>query len=622
MNKFLPTSDTLIFFVILLFSLIFRITNLDLIEFKTDEAVNLLLSALPTLKHSLASGGTVSSIGILNPPLFNYILTPITFFTLDPKVFSFLIALINSFSIAFFYLTIKKYYGQIIAFTSSMLFALSPWAILYSRKIWNQDLLVPFFILMFYSFHKIIRDKKQIFWLPFTLSSVFLVQLHQASIFFISIVFIFMLLQKAKINFKYLLIGAILGMVPLIPYLSYEVKFGYPDFKALFSSQQRLNSNRSVEYFLRPLQITSQGNFSFILGKDLETFTRKFPIVNSFKKLFYIEYILIVIGAFIFIKRFKTYRALAYSAILLPLIYFILKIEPFMHYYIIVLPLLFLFIGMAFESMLQKNKVFKVISLLLFIGLTMNSLAFDFSFFKLLRDQERFQGDYGDSLRNSENHIRYKTYNELFLVQFIPLNYSFGYNPFARIVYKDTSSERIPLLEKNLDKSNDPRIAQEILAFYTKEPPTLETIDTLRKKTRENSGYINIYKETLNDYLVKNYKKEWISERFDLKFFYPSHWKVSGDEEKLLIKGDYIYIEITKKETPINKDSLHKESTVQILGQDFKKIECIKNFCGQSYFGQLIILQINVSPLNFSPEKIEFDLKSAEEVIKSFRFNN
>ena len=162
--------DALIFFVILLFSLSFRITNLDLIEFKTDEAVNLLLSAWPALHHSLPPGGTVSSIGILNPPLFNYILTPLTFFTLDPKTFSFLIGFLNSVAIAFFYLIVKNYYSQVIAFTSSVLFAFSPWAILYSRKIWNQDILVPFFVLMFYSLHKIIIDKKRIFWLTFVLS--------------------------------------------------------------------------------------------------------------------------------------------------------------------------------------------------------------------------------------------------------------------------------------------------------------------------------------------------------------------------------------------------------------------------------------------------------------------
>ena len=619
--------DSLIFLIILLFSLTFRVTNLDLIEFKTDEAVNLLLSARPVLHHSLPPGGTVSSIGILNPPLFNYILTPLTFFTLDPKAFSFLIAFINAAAIAFFYLIVKNYYGQIIAFTSSTLFAFSPWAILYSRKIWTQDLLVPFFILLFLSFHKIIKDKNEIFWIPFTLSSLFLIQLHQISIVFIVLLISLMLVQKTKLNLKFIFIGTILGIIPLLPYLNYEIKNGYPDLKAIFSSEQRLSSKRSVELFMRPLQITSQGNFSFILGVDLETFLKRFPLVNSLRKILYVEYIFIILGSLIFLKKFKDLKMLSYSALLLPLAYFLLRIEPFVHYYIIILPILFLFLGVAFEFLLQTNKLLKSLSLLLFISLIISSLVFDFSFFKLLKDQGYFRGDYGDSLKTSQSHIKHKNYDELFLAQFIPLNYSFGYNSFAKMIYQDTTPQQIPLLEEKLQRSDDPRIEQRLLAFHTKELPTLNTLDILRKKTREIPGYNNIYKETLNDYLARNYKKEYISEKFDLRVFYPQHWKLNEDKEKLTIKGDYIYVEIVKKENDNvkNTNNFYKESLVKILGQDFKKTECRKKsgqFCSAVYIGQSTILMISILPLDFSADKIEADFRNAEEVIKNLSFNN
>lgn len=625
--KKLLRSEYLIFSIIFLFSLVFRVTNLDLIEFKTDEAVNLLLSSRPALHQSLPPGGTVSSIGILNPPLFNYLLTPLTFFTLDPKFFSLFIALVNALSIAFFYLIVKKYYGQIIAFTSSVLFAFSPWAILYSRKIWNQDLLVPFFILMFYSLHKIISDKKNIFWLTFALSSVFLIQLHQASFLFIALILLFIWLQKIKINIKYVLIGTILGLIPLLPYMSYEVKYGYPDFKALFSSQQRLSSERSISHLLRPMQITGQGNFAFILGADLDTFIKRFPIVNIVRKIFYIEYILLIIGSLIFLKKFTTFRFFAYSSILLPFVYFILKIDPFMHYYIVTLPLLFLFLGAAFEFLLKReNKLLKALSISLFLSLVTSSFVFNFYFFRLLSDQGRFQGDYGDSLKNSENHINYTNYNELFLAQFIPLNYSFGYNPFAKMVYKDTAVEQIPFLEEKLQKSDDPRIEQRLLAFYTKEPTTLGTLDTLRKKTREIPAYNNIYKETLNDYLAINYKKEYISDKFDLRFFYPQHWRITDNNDEIILKGDYLYVEI-KKENNIeeNSNNIYTESQVEILRQNFKKVECRKKnniFCGEFYLGRSTIIKISILPLDFSSNKAEAELNAARETVRSFRFNN
>lgn len=626
MSKFLRL-DIIIFSIILLFSLIFRITNLDLIEFKTDEAVNLALASRPFFGHSFAPGGTVSSIGVLNPPLFNYILTPLTFFTLDPKAFSFLIALVNSISIALFYLVVKKYYGQIIAFTSSTLFAFSPWAIFFSRKIWTQDLLIPFFVLMFYSLHKTIEERKQIFWLPFTISSLFLIQLHEVSIIFIILISLSLLFQKVKLNFKYIIIGVILGVLPLLPYFIYEIKNGYPDFKAVISARNRLSPQRSVDIFLRPLQITGQGNISFVLGSDLGTFIKKFPLVDSFRKIFYFEYILVVLGVSIYIKKFKTFNFLGYSAILLPFVYFLLKIESFMHYYIIILPLLFLFLGTYFEFLIQKNKLLKTTSLILFMSLLISSLFFDISFFKLLKDQGYFQGDYGDSLKNSESHVKHKKYDELFLFQFIPLNYAFGYNPFAKMVYADTTPNKIPLLEKKLQESDDPRVKQELLAFYTKELPTLKTIDILRKKSKEIPQYSQIYKVALEDYMEKNYKKDYVSDNFDFRFFYPEHWKASEDKEKLTLKGDYVYIEIVKKESKIvkNGNNSYQESLVKILGQDFKKIECRKKngqFCEAFYLGQSTILTISVLPLDFPKGKVEADFKTAEEIIINLRFNN
>ena len=105
MNKIL-----IVFFGIFLLSLFFRITNLDLMEFKTDEAVNLLLAARPLFGHAFPPGGTVSSLGILNPPLFNYILLPIILINLDPKFVTFFIGLINSLAVALFFLIVRRYY--------------------------------------------------------------------------------------------------------------------------------------------------------------------------------------------------------------------------------------------------------------------------------------------------------------------------------------------------------------------------------------------------------------------------------------------------------------------------------------------------------------------------------
>src|SRR3990167_3896568 len=127
-RKYLPVI------LILSLSLLFRIANLDLIEFKADEGINLFLSSRPIFGHGFAPGGTVSSLGITNFPLVNYLLFPLVLTSLDPGIISFFIALINSLAIVAFFVIVRRYYNEVIAFSSSALIAISPWAILFSRK--------------------------------------------------------------------------------------------------------------------------------------------------------------------------------------------------------------------------------------------------------------------------------------------------------------------------------------------------------------------------------------------------------------------------------------------------------------------------------------------------------
>lgn len=537
----------IIAFLIFLSAAVFRLTNLDLIEFKTDEAINLLLSSRPLFEHPFSPGGTVSSLGVLNPPLFNYILFPLVATNPDPKFIAFFIGTINSIAIVFYYLIVKRYYGLSIALIFAVLFSLSPWAILFSRKIWMQDLLIPFFVPVFYSIHKLILEKKSIYWLPYTVFSLFLIQLHQASLIFISILTLFILFQKVKLNFKHIAFGLLIGLIPLVPYLSYELKNGCPDCSTLLLTREKLNS-RSFEIFSRPLQIMSQGNFRHILGDDTLTFANKFPLAETLRRVFYLEYFLVLAGFLIFIKRYKNFRFLAFSVILLPIIYFALKFEPFMHYFIIAMPLLFLFLAVALNFFISKENFFlKNGARILLVLLIVASIAFNTAFFELLRERGALKGDYGSSYYLTEQEIKKKlkkfenkpNYNETYLLSFVPLSYVYGYQPLGKILYPDITYEEVLSIESQLrQNSNDPRIKQKIIAFYTKNKPTPETLDILREKSSRISQYETIYKDVLGDYLSKNFKKEYVWYEGRFRFFYPEHWKVKKEIDRVLISGD------------------------------------------------------------------------------------
>lgn len=624
-------SKFTLFSIILLFSLVFRIINLNLIEFKTDEAINLLLAARPLFGHSFAPGGTVSSIGILNPPLFTYLLFPLTIISLDPRWISFAIGFINSLAIAFLFLVIRIYYNQNIAIISTFLMALSPWAIIYSRKIWTQDLLIPFFVPFFYCFHKLLNKQRQIFWIPYLTLGLFLIQLHQVSVIFVSIFTVLLIFKKTKINLKYISIGIIIGIIPLIPYLFFQVKNNCPDCHALTMASNRLSS-RSPNIFFRPLQITSQGDFRFILGDDTLSFSQNYPLADKFRKIFYIEYLLMPFGIFIFLKKFKKTRVIAYTVLLIPIIYYLLKVEPFMHYYIIIMPLLFLFLAVSFDYFLSnKNLLLKFVGFIILSLLIIESIVFNFSFFELIKRQGALKGDYGSSYYNTNreteknlaNFRKQQDYEEIKLSSYLPYSELLGYLPIPKMLFDYSNKDkRIIYLESLWEKNNkDPRIGQELLALNTIVPLTKERVDYLWTKKQNIPQYKKIYELVKSTYLGNSYKQNHYFNKFYFSFDYPSYWNVTDAQNAMRIIVDKYIISIEKSnDLYVNTDNLQKNN---LLAQEINKEKCIKdgNWCGTTY---LIRFGNNHYTLRLTGTEVKYNLKkdmekNLEEVINSIR---
>ncbi|NWF68743.1 MAG: glycosyltransferase family 39 protein [Chloroflexi bacterium] len=139
--------EWLVVAAILLLAAALRLGAPGVIEFKRDEA------ALSQLALDMARGrvfpllGISSSVGIPNAPFNVYILALPYAFSSDPTVATQFIGLLNSAVVGLTYALARRYYGVPAALVAAMALTVSPWAVLYSRKIWAQDLL-PFFTLL------------------------------------------------------------------------------------------------------------------------------------------------------------------------------------------------------------------------------------------------------------------------------------------------------------------------------------------------------------------------------------------------------------------------------------------------------------------------------------------
>jgi hypothetical protein len=594
-SSFLHTFS--LFILITSIALLFRITALQTIEFKGDEAINLFLAAKPVFGYGFANGATGSSLGILNPPLINYLLFPFVSISQNPQVISFFIGVINAIAIGIFFILVKKYYNLICAFISSLLFAISPWSILYSRKIWAQDFIIPLFIPFFFSLHKIMIDKKKQFWFLYAFSSLLLIQIHQVNIIFIFFCTLFLLLQHPVFSLKYFSLGILLGIIPLIPYIQHEAINHCPDCIIILQLHKKL-STRSLLVFSRPLQIIGQGDFQFELGNDMETFSKLFPFAFQLRKLFYFEYLFLPFSLFVFWKQYPLLRFLVYTLVILPFIYYALRIEPFMHYFIIIIPLLFLFLGEGFSTIIAYRNIYISYSAIaIFLLLLLSSFFFNVSFMKLLLQKQVIAGDYGTIFEKSEK-IAIETYKpyandtyykEMILASYIPQSLIHGNQTTAQLIYDFNKTEKnLPFLEKRLAQVPiDRRVQNELIAYYTRTIISKNLLSDLKKKTQLYEGYNLIFQEVFQLYLSQN--KKGFFDNGIFSFEYPNQWKVMQLTNDTVTVNDTItsiLFSLGNVTTDANVSSyiITHES---IAGQQTAKITCEDNSC-KTIYGPLI----------------------------------
>lgn len=123
-----------------------RLADAGIVEYKRDEA-NLSQLALE-LAHgeSFPLLGIGSSVGFPNAPMNVYFLALPYWVTENPQFATQFIGLLNVIAVLLTYGIARRYCNPLIAFAIALLYAVSPWSLIFSRKIWAQNMLPPFII--------------------------------------------------------------------------------------------------------------------------------------------------------------------------------------------------------------------------------------------------------------------------------------------------------------------------------------------------------------------------------------------------------------------------------------------------------------------------------------------
>jgi len=126
-----------------------RLWRLDLTIFERDEGAIVRVAEGIVRLGSRPLSGPVFSQGIPSAPHFMYLLAPIVALSRDPAFISGAIAVANLAGIAGTLWLGWRAFGPVGGITASLLYAVSPWAVFYARRIWQPDILPPMAVLLF-----------------------------------------------------------------------------------------------------------------------------------------------------------------------------------------------------------------------------------------------------------------------------------------------------------------------------------------------------------------------------------------------------------------------------------------------------------------------------------------
>ncbi|HEX2905576.1 MAG TPA: glycosyltransferase family 39 protein, partial [Phototrophicaceae bacterium] len=218
-NRQLTRLDALALLLVLLVAALLRLGNPGVVEFLHDEAMLSLLAQDMAAGKGVPLTGIPSSVGVPNPPISVYIMALPYALGADPQAATLFVAALNVIGVGLLWLITYRYLGRLIALIAGLAYAVNPWALLYSRKIWAQDFHTPLVLLTLglglYGFGENKRWA-QVLCLPVLIVAL---QIHFAAWALLPLYLWLLWLGRKNLSWRVLFLSFALAGLTLVPFL-------------------------------------------------------------------------------------------------------------------------------------------------------------------------------------------------------------------------------------------------------------------------------------------------------------------------------------------------------------------------------------------------------------------
>jgi len=223
----------------LLLAAVCRFALFDLVEFKYDEAQVSTLALDLVYHHIVPQTSILTSGGFHNPPIMVYLAALPVLLSASPLVVTGFFTALNTLAAGGLYLAGRRLFGELAALVATILYAVGPLAVHYSRKIWAPDAMPPFTVLLFAGLALGLADG-QGWWLAAALVALaVLMQLHQAAIVLIPATVVLLAVFARRLPWRRVpawggLLAGLLGFaLLLLPYAVYEQQHQFADVRGM-----------------------------------------------------------------------------------------------------------------------------------------------------------------------------------------------------------------------------------------------------------------------------------------------------------------------------------------------------------------------------------------------------
>ncbi|MFZ4814266.1 MAG: ArnT family glycosyltransferase [Phototrophicaceae bacterium] len=210
--------DTRLLLLVMAVAAFPRLIYPSIVEYRYDEALYSLMAQNALDGGALPLMGVTMSNGFPSPAIHVYVFMALYSLTDNPVVVTAGIALLNVLGVGGLYWLGQRLLGWRVALIAALLLACSPWAILYSRKIWQPNLTIPFMVIALAALIEgLFYQRRWGLWVALPLF-VIAIQTHPIAVIQSLLVLWLLWMGRREIRWGAVVWGIALGLVVITPY--------------------------------------------------------------------------------------------------------------------------------------------------------------------------------------------------------------------------------------------------------------------------------------------------------------------------------------------------------------------------------------------------------------------